>query len=98
MTIFVYIFWINIWKFESVLIPYKFNVLSLKMIKISNHNQKLIFKSFMFSCIIFFFKKNTLYMYIIPHLCVVKNFWKFKILDQFWKILWIFKVLQLHMF
>jgi hypothetical protein len=38
---FVYIFWINIWKFESVLIPYKFNVLSLKMIKISNHNQNL---------------------------------------------------------
>jgi hypothetical protein len=37
-------------------------------------------------------------MYIIPHLCVVKNFWSLKILDQFWKILWIFKVLQLHMF
>jgi hypothetical protein len=24
-------------------------------------------------------------MYILPHLCVVKDFWNFKILDQFEK-------------
>jgi hypothetical protein len=37
-------------------------------------------------------------MYILPHLCVIKNFWSSKILDQFWKVLWIFKVLELHIF
>jgi hypothetical protein len=31
------------WIFESVFIPYKFNLLFLKMITISNHNQKFNF-------------------------------------------------------
>jgi hypothetical protein len=35
-------------------------------------------------------------MYIIIHLYVVKDFWNFEILKQFWNILWIFKVLELH--
>jgi hypothetical protein len=33
----------QIWIFESVLIPCKLNVLFIKMITISNHNQKFIF-------------------------------------------------------
>jgi hypothetical protein len=37
-------------------------------------------------------------MYIIFHLYVVKDFEVLKILDQFWKVLWIFKALQLHIF
>jgi hypothetical protein len=37
-------------------------------------------------------------MYILSHLCVAKDFWNFKILDQFWKVLWIFKVLEFHIF
>jgi hypothetical protein len=37
-------------------------------------------------------------MYIITHLYVVKNFWSFEILKQFWNKLWIFKVLEFHTF
>jgi len=37
-------------------------------------------------------------IYIIPHLYVAKDFWSFKSLDQFWKVLWIFKVLEFHVF
>jgi len=40
----------------------------------------------MFSCIINYnFSLHV--MYIIPHLYVVKDFWSFKILDQFWEFL-----------
>jgi hypothetical protein len=38
--------------FENVLIPYKFNVLSLKMIIISNCDQLFFKNIFMFSCIV----------------------------------------------
>jgi len=37
-------------------------------------------------------------MYIITHLYVVKDFWNSKILKQFWNIIWIFKVLEFHIF
>jgi len=37
-------------------------------------------------------------MYIITHLNVVKDSWNSKILMQFWNILWIFKVLNFHIF
>jgi len=37
-------------------------------------------------------------MYIIPHLYVVKHFWSFEILNFQMYILWIFKVLELHIF
>jgi hypothetical protein len=33
-------------------------------------------------------------MYILPHLCMAKDFWSFKILDQIWKVFLIFKVLD----
>jgi hypothetical protein len=62
------------------MIPCKLNVLSLKLIIISNHNQ--------FSQIMFYFMINYNFsqhiMYILLHLCVAKDFWSFKILDQFW--------------
>jgi hypothetical protein len=35
-------------------------------------------------------------MYITTHLYVVKDFWNFKILKQFWNIIWIFKVFKFH--
>jgi hypothetical protein len=35
-------------------------------------------------------------MYIIPHLYVVKHFWSFENLNFQVYILWIFKVLELH--
>ncbi len=63
---------------------------------ISNHNHFLFF-CICFSCIINYnFSKHI--MYVLPHLCVAKDFWSFKILNQFWKVLWIFKVLQFHIF
>jgi hypothetical protein len=37
-------------------------------------------------------------MYILPHLCVAKEFWKLKFLNQVSKVLWIVKVLQFHIF
>jgi hypothetical protein len=37
-------------------------------------------------------------MYIIPHLYVVKYFWSFEILSFEMYILWIFKVLEFHIF
>jgi hypothetical protein len=38
-------------------------------------------------------------MYILPHLCVAKDFWNFKILDQFWKISLSFKSFKIpHIF
>jgi len=37
-------------------------------------------------------------MYIVPHLYVVKDFWSFKILEQLWKVFWIFIVLKYHIF
>jgi len=39
-------------SFENVLTPCKFNVSFFKKTTISNHNHKLIFLIFMFSCII----------------------------------------------
>jgi hypothetical protein len=35
-------------------------------------------------------------MYIITYLYVLKDSWSFKILKQFWNIIWIFKVLEFH--
>jgi hypothetical protein len=37
-------------------------------------------------------------MYIIPHLYVVKHSWSFEILNFQMYILWIFKVLEFHIF
>jgi hypothetical protein len=37
-------------------------------------------------------------MYIIPHLYVVKHFWSFEIFKFQMYILWIFKVLEFHIF
>jgi len=93
---FVFIFE-YIWKFENVSIPCKFCVSSFKNIMISNHNQKLICQMCMFSCVINYNSSSNI-MYIIPHLYVVKDFWSSKILDKFWKVLWIFKVLEFHIF
>jgi hypothetical protein len=51
----------------------------------------------MFSCMISYnFFQHI--MYIIPHLYVVKDFWTFKILNQFWEVLWIFIVLEFYIF
>jgi hypothetical protein len=36
-------------------------------------------------------------MYILP-IYVAKDFWSSKIMDQFWKILWMFKVLQFYIY
>jgi hypothetical protein len=44
LHVFLFIILDWIWIFKSVLIPCKFSVLSLKMITISNHNKKLVFK------------------------------------------------------
>jgi hypothetical protein len=35
-------------------------------------------------------------MYIITHLYVVKDFWSFEILKQFWNMFWTFKVFEFH--
>jgi hypothetical protein len=43
---FFHYFLINV-IFESVLVPCKFNVLSLKMMRISNHSQFLCFYDFL---------------------------------------------------
>jgi hypothetical protein len=37
-------------------------------------------------------------MYIIPHLYAVKHSWSFEILNFQMYILWIFKVLEIHIF
>jgi hypothetical protein len=50
--VFLFIIFEWIWIFESVLIPCKFSVLFIKMITISNHNNKSIFYIFVFSFII----------------------------------------------
>jgi hypothetical protein len=52
------------------------------MIKILSHHQKFIF-------FIFYFYYTLSYnvfsyiMYIMAHLCVVKDFWRFEIMKQF---------------
>jgi hypothetical protein len=57
---------LNKYEILKVLIPCKFSVSSFKMITISNHNQNLIFKILMFSCIINNnFKKKSCTLYHI---------------------------------
>jgi hypothetical protein len=78
--VFFFIIFENIWKFENIPIPCKLNISAFKMTIISNHNQFLFFLHF------YVFLYNKLQkiediMYILPHLCVAKDFWNSKILD-----------------
>ncbi len=79
------------------MIPCKFNVLFLKMIIISNHNHFLILLHF------YVFLYNKLQFFLTHHVHFTpfmygKGLLKILILDQFWKVLWIFKVLKFHIF
>jgi hypothetical protein len=61
--VFLFIIFEKIWIFEGVPIPCKFNVLSLKMIIISNHNHFIYFYIFMF-----FFLYNRIQLFLTHHL------------------------------
>jgi hypothetical protein len=67
------------------------------MIKILNHHEKLNFHIFLF-CYTLNYNFFSYILYIITHLYVVNFSWNSKILKQFWNILWIFKVLEFHIF
>jgi hypothetical protein len=68
--------------FESVMILCKFNVSFFKIIIIQIITI-FFFYIFILSCILTY-KFSWHIIYILPHLCVAKNFWSSKILDQFW--------------
>jgi hypothetical protein len=60
----------------------------LKITIISNHNIYLFLHFY-----VSLYNKLQLFkeiMYILPYLCVAQDFWKSKILDQFWKVIWNF--------
>jgi hypothetical protein len=67
------------------------------MIKILNHHQNLRF-NILYRYYTLSYNFFSYIMYIITHLYVVKDFWSSEILKQFWKILWIFKVLHFNIF
>jgi hypothetical protein len=62
----------SFYNFESVLIPCKFSVSSLKMITISNHNQKLIqlFKFLLYNMLQLFL---THHIHYTPFICGKNN-------------------------
>ncbi len=95
---FFFIIFEGIWIFESVPILCKFNVLSLKMIIISNHNLFLFF-FFPFFKNVFLYDKLQLFLTHHVHFTPFmggKGLLKF--VDPFWKVLWIPHILGYECF